>query len=293
MAIPRWRALRTGLFGSPLNAAITLACVVVLAWEVPPLVRWTLVDAVWHGPAERCSEAAGACWAFVGEKLRYILFGLYDPDRQWRPAAATVVLLALMALSALPRFWRRGTLALWGAGLATIVRTLAIGFIELTRGVPLIAVLYVATLLSPLMLPAGAAVGKLLRAQVAIVLFVAAYQAEIIRAGLQAVPRGQVEAARALGLGWWGTMRLVVLPQARRTGVPAMVNLGIGVFQDTTLIIVIGLFDILNTARTAAKDPAWLGFYDEAFGFAAVVYLVVCVTASRYSLWLERRLRGG
>ncbi|MGF7174185.1 amino acid ABC transporter permease [Azospirillum doebereinerae] len=345
VAAPRWRRWSHGLFGSPLNGVLTLACVALLAWAVPPLLRWTVLDAVWSGPADRCAEAAGACWAFIGEKLRYILFGFYDQDRQWRPAAASLILLGLAGLSGTPPFWRRATLALWAVGLATAVllltggpdgpavpterwsglpvnlllatvgmvaafplaillalarqsamggvRTLAVVFIEVTRGVPLIAVLYVATLLLPLMLPAGSAIDKLLRAQVAIVLFVSAYLAEIVRAGLQAVPPGQYEGARALGLGYWSTMRLVILPQALRTVIPSIVNLTIGVFQDTTLIVVIGLFDLLNTARSAAQDPAWLGFYDEAFGFAALVYVVFCVAASRYSLWLEARLRRG
>ncbi len=342
-SLPRWRRLRTGLFGTPLNAAVTLACLVLLAWAVPPLLRWTLLDAVWVGPADRCADAAGACWAFIGEKLRYILFGFYDHDRHWRPAVASAILLALAVVSGMPLFWRRTTLGLWVCGLAVAVllltgepggpavptdrwsglpvslllaaaglvgafplavllalarrsrmggvRTLAILFIEVTRGVPLIAVLYVATLLLPLMLPAGSAIDKLLRAQIAIILFVSAYLAEIIRAGLQAIPDGQHEAAQALGLGYWQAMRLVILPQALRTVIPSIVNLAIGLFQDTTLIIVIGLFDLLHTARTAAKDPAWLGFYDEAFGLVALIYLTVCVAASRYSLWLECRLR--
>jgi general L-amino acid transport system permease protein len=134
---------------------------------------------------------------------------------------------------------------------------------------------------------------KLLRAQLAIMLFAAAYMAEIIRAGLQAVPVGQYEAARALGLGFSPMMRLVVLPQALRAVIPSFVTLGIGILQDTTLVAVIGMFDFLNAARTAASDANWLGFTDEAFSFAAVVFCVLCFAASRYSLWLERRLRPG
>ncbi len=343
LALSHARALWGALFGTPVNTAITLACVAALAVSLPPLVRWAILDAVWSGPAERCAAGEGACWAFIGEKLRYILLGFYDQDRQWRPLAATLILLGLAGMSAAPLFWRRATLGVWLAGLTVAllllsglpdgppvpterwsglpvnlllttigmigafplavllalarrsrmggIRSLAVLFIEVTRGVPLIAVLYVATLLVPLMLPSGLAIDKLLRAQIAIILFVSAYLAEIIRAGLQAIPDGQYEAARALGLTYWGTMRLVILPQALRTVIPSIVNLAIGLFQDTTLIVVIGLFDVLNTARNAAKDPAWLGFYTEAFGFAALIYLTVCVLASRYSLWLEARLR--
>ncbi len=174
-----------------------------------------------------------------------------------------------------------------------IVRVLSVAFIEVLRGVPLIAVLYVSTLLFPLMLPSGASIDKLLRAEVAIILFVAAYMAEIVRAGLQALPGGQYEAARSLGLSWWNTMRLVVLPQALRAVIPSFVNLAIGIFLDTTLVIVIGLLDFLNTAKTAAADPHWLGFYNEAFAFAALVYFMICFAGSRYSLWLERWLHEG
>jgi general L-amino acid transport system permease protein len=338
----RWRALRDGLIGTPLNALITLACIGFLAWAVPPLLRWAVIDAVWSGTAESCRDAGGACWAFIGEKLRFILFGFYDPARHWRPLAATLILVGLAVVSGVPRFWHPRMLVAWALGLALVVllltghpgdpvpterwsglpvnlllamvgiigafplavllalgrrsgmgavRLLSVLFIEVTRGVPLIAVLYVATLLFPLMLPAGTAIDKLLRAQIAIILFVSAYLAEILRAGLQAIPRGQYEAARALGLGYWTAMRLVILPQALRTVIPSIVTLSIGVFHDTTLIVMIGLFDILNTARGAASDPQWLGFYEEAFGFVALLYVVVCASTSRYSLWLERRLR--
>ena len=338
----RWKGWRDGLFGSPGNALITLACVAFLAWALPPLLRWAVLDATWTGGADACRAAGGACWAFIGEKLRFILFGFYAPDRHWRPAAVLVLLLGFVVLACVPRFWRpalvpAGAAALGGAVLLLsglpggepvptdrwgglpltlllafagmtgafplavllalgrrsgmgFVRIACVTVIEVLRGVPLIAVLYVATLLVPLMLPAGVSLDKLLRAQLAIILFVAAYMAEIVRAGLQSVPHDQVEAAKALGLGYWGTMRLVVLPQALRTVIPSLVTLGIGIFQDTTLIVAIGLFDVLNTARSSAADPQWIGFYDEAFGFAALLYLGFSVAASRYSLWLERRL---
>lgn len=172
-----------------------------------------------------------------------------------------------------------------------VLRWLAIAFIELMRGVPLIAVLYFSTLLLPLMLPAGSTVDKLLRAQTAFVLFVSAYMAEIVRAGLQAVPSGQYEASMALGMDWRRMMQLVVLPQALRTVIPAFVTLGIGIFLDTTLVTVIGLFDLLNTARAAATDAAWLGFYYEAYAFAAAIYFTFSYLSSRYSLWLEGYLR--
>nr|WP_234941808.1 amino acid ABC transporter permease [Ensifer adhaerens] len=171
-----------------------------------------------------------------------------------------------------------------------IVRTLAIAFIETLRGVPMIAVLYVAMLIVPLALPSGAAIDKLLRAQIGVTLFFSAYLAEVIRAGLQVVPWGQREAALSLGLGYIQTIRLVVLPQALRAVIPAIVNLSIGIVLNTSLLAVIGIYDLLNAARTSATDPTWLGFYTEAYVFAAAVYFAICFTGSRYSIWLEKRL---
>lgn len=337
-----WRAWGRGLFGTPLNAVITVACLALLAWAVPPLLRWAVIDTTWTGTADACRLNGGACWAFIGEKLRFILFGFYPADRHWRPAVVLLILVGLVVASGIPRLWHRRMVAVWALALSGsvtllagqpsaapvptdrwgglpltlllsvvgmagafplaillalgrrsrmgLVRLFSVLFIELLRGVPLIAVLYVASLLIPLMLPAGLDIDKLLRAQIAIVLFTAAYLAEIVRAGLQAVPSGQYEAAQSLGLGYWGAMRLVILPQALRTVIPSIVNLAIGVLHDTTLIIVIGLFDVLNTARSSASDPEWLGFYDEAFGFVALLYVLLCSMASRYSLWLEARL---
>jgi len=140
------------------------------------------------------------------------------------------------------------------------------------------------------MLPAGAEIDKFARATVALILFVAAYLAEIIRAGLQSLPPGQAEAARTLGLTYWQTVRLVVLPQALKAVIAPMVTLAIGIFLDTTLVIIIGMFDFLNTTRTAATDPNWLGFYAEAYSIAGATYLILSAIASRYSLWLEQRL---
>jgi general L-amino acid transport system permease protein len=125
--------------------------------------------------------------------------------------------------------------------------------------------------------------------QVAITRFVAANMAEIIRARLQSVPRALGDAASALGLTWSAAMRLIILPQALRSVIPSFINLGIGIFLDTTLVT-IGLFDCLNAARISATDPKWLGFYNEAFAFAALVYFLFCIAGSRYSTWLETRL---
>lgn len=173
------------------------------------------------------------------------------------------------------------------------LRTLVIVFIELMRGTPMVAILYVAMLIVPMALPGAESMDKTLRAMLMITLFWSAYVAEVLRGGLQTISPGQEEAAAALGLGYWRTMQLVVLPQAMRQVIPGMVNLAIGFLLATSLLAVIGIFDLLNAARASATDPKWLGFYDEAYLLAATVYFVFCYGGSRYSRWLERYLRAG
>lgn len=168
---------------------------------------------------------------------------------------------------------------------------LAVSYIELLRGVPMIVVLYVAMLIVPMATPAGALVDKLLRAQIGIALFTSAYLAEVIRAGLQALPSGQTDAASALGLTYWQTARLIILPQALRAVIPAIVNLSVGIMLNTSLLAVIGVYDLLNSAKASATDTLWLGYYTEAYVFAATLYFAISFATSRYSLWLERHLR--
>jgi general L-amino acid transport system permease protein len=216
-----------------------------------------------------------------------IPFGPIVLTEQWGGLPITLLLAVIGLAGAFPL---AVALALARQSRRGGVRILAVVFIEVVRGVPFISILYMATLLFPLMLPHGASIDKFLRAQVALILFVSAYMAEIVRAGLSSVPRGQTEAGDALGLSYFNTMRLIVMPQALRAVIPSLVNLAIGIFQDTTLVLVIGMFDFLNTARAAATDPQWLGYYNESFAFVAAVYFICCFTLSRYSLWLERYL---
>lgn len=171
------------------------------------------------------------------------------------------------------------------------LRLLAIGYIELMRAVPMVAVLYVAMLIVPMALPQGVTLNKIGRATLMIGLFWTAYLAEVVRGGLQTLPAGQAEAATALGLGYWRTVALIVLPQALRNVIPGLVNLAIGFLLATSLLAVIGVFDLLNAAKASAADPQWLGFYDEAYLFVAAIYFVLCYAGSRYSLWLEAHLR--
>ena len=330
---------------TPFDAALSATVAVIVVAAAIPLARWALLEAVWSGTSEDCRASSGACWAFVGHKLAFIVFGLYPPAERWRAGLALGALVALIILTAMPRFWRRSLLVAWalalvaafwlmhgGAGLARVPtrlwgglpitvmltaiglslgfpiavvlalarrsrqpvpRVIAAAFVEVVRGVPLIAVLYVAALVVPLAMPRGLEIDKLFLAQGAVIVFASAYLAEGVRAGLQVVPRGQYDAARALGLRGWQMNRLVILPQALRVVVPSFVSIAVGFFQDTSLVVIIGLFDLLNTARVAAQDPQWLGFHTEAFVFVALIYVAGSTLMSQYGLWLERRLRSG
>ena len=324
-----------------MKRALTVVLALLIAAALLPFAQWALIDAVWRPDANACRAAHGACWGFIVEKHRFILFGTYPYDEQWRPALATAVLLALWIASALRAFWRRWLAALWAAGLVVIgalmwggvlglpyvenerwggliltlllttvglaaafplsialalgrrsqmpvMRALSITYIELIRGVPLISLLFMASVMLPLFLPGGMTIDKLARAQIALILFAAAYLAEVVRGGLQAIPRGQYDAAAALGLSYWDAMRSVILPQALRIAVPPLVNTCIGFFKDTSLVLIIGLFDLLSTIKVAMTEPAWSGFGVEAYLFAALVYFVFCFAMSRYSRRFER-----
>ena len=171
------------------------------------------------------------------------------------------------------------------------IRMLSVAFIEFIRGVPLITLLFVAIVILQLFLPPEVSLAQLIRVMIMITLFASAYMAEVIRGGLQAIPQGQYEAAQAMGLSYWRMMRLVVLPQALKISIPSIVNTFIGLFKDTTLVIIIGLFDILGQARLLQTNPDWFGKVDyETFVLAALFFFVICFGMSRYSINLEKRL---
>ena len=316
---------------------------IVLAWKgAVPFLEWALVDAVWRPDPAACRAAGGACWGFIAEKFRFILFGTYPFDEQWRAALATAALVCLWIVSGFRRCWKPWLPVAWLAGLAAIgvlmwggvaglsyvdherwgglaltlllttfgiafafplsillalgrrsslpvVKALCVGYIELIRGVPLISLLFMASVMVPLFLPGGFSIDKLVRAQLALILFAAAYLAEVVRGGLQAIPKTQYEMADALGLSYAQKTLYVVLPQALRIAVPPLVSTFIGFFKDTSLVTIIGLFDLLQAVKVSLAEPAWVGFGAEGYFFVALVYFAFCFSMSRYAATLEKR----
>jgi len=169
------------------------------------------------------------------------------------------------------------------------IRTLAVMFIEFWRGVPIIAVIFLASLILPLIVPSGIGVDRLARAVIGLALVIAAYMAEAVRGGLQAIPKGQYEAATALGLRYPATTVLIVLPQALRIALPAMTNEFIALLKNTSLVLIVSILDLLGVAQAALADPAWVGMTLEAYVFAGTIYWLLCFALSRASLRLERR----
>ncbi len=173
------------------------------------------------------------------------------------------------------------------------IRSLCVVYIELIRGVPLISLLFMSSVMFPLFLPEGITIDKMLRAQVAIILFTAAYIAEVVRGGLQSMPRGQFEAAESLGLSYAKTMRLIVLPQALKVVIPPTVGILISAFKDTSLVVIIALYDVLKTTKVTLSNPKWMGYSSEAYLFLAVLYFICCYAMSSYSRKLEKELHTG
>ena len=349
--------LRENLLSTPFNIALTIIIALLLAWAIPELVKFLLLDAVWTGAdREACLETVqhreiGACWPFLWERLPYFIYGSYPIPERWRVdvffAMLTVGVVWLLWLGAPRRdigsiyffavlpvcsyFLLHGfatiglpivDTVLWGGVLVTIVVAsvgivvslplgilLALGrrshmptvrlfstlFIEFVRGVPLITVLFMASVMLPLFVPEHFEPDKLLRALIGIALFASAYMAEVVRAGLQAIPKGQFEGAMAVGLRYWQMMRLIVLPQALKVTIPNIVNTYIGLFKDTTLVFIVGIFDLLRTIEVARIDPKWATPVTSTTGYAvaAIFYLIFCYGMSRYARATEARLASG
>lgn len=340
-----WPWVRANLLATPLTAAATLLLGGVLLWVLPQLIHWTLISAVWRPDHAACRAAeAGACWGVVAEKYRFILMGRYPFEAHWRPMLATTLLVALLVLSCIRRFWRPWLALVWAgvlaaffalmyggvAGLSVVetdrwgglpltlllssislvacfpialvvalgrrsrlpaIRTFCTLYVELIRGVPLISVLFMASFMFPLFMPQGTTIDVLLRVLVGITLFAAAYMAEVIRGGLQAVPKGQAEAAATLGLSYWQTQRKIILPQALAMVVPGIMNNFISTFKDTSLVTIVSLYELTGAMKMALNSDAdWRPYVMEGYFFIALIYFIFCFSMSRYSRWVEAQL---
>jgi general L-amino acid transport system permease protein len=340
---------RRRFFYGPGASIVTIAATALLAWLGWLALDWAVIRAVAQPDYAACKlPHRGACWGFVAEKWRLIVFGRYPYEEQWRPALATAAVLAMLVASALPALWTRrgarwlvagwiaalalffflmlgGALGLsvvgterWGGLPLTVIltligigasaplgvllalarrstlpllRSLAAAYIELVRGVPLLTVLFVATFVFPLVLPPGWRIDPFWRVAIGLVLFQAAYMAETVRGGLQTLPRGQLDAGTSLGLRYWQLQRAVVMPQALVAVIPAFVNNLLSTFMDTSLVTVVSMYDLTGSLRLALGDPQWRDFFIEGYLFIASIYFLGSFAMSRYSQWLERRLK--
>jgi len=209
------------------------------------------------------------------------------PWTKWGGLFLTLVISGIGIASALPGGI---ILALGRRSRLPVIRVLSTTFIELFRSVPLITVLFMATTMFPLFMPEGFVLNKLVQVIIAVCLFNACYMAETVRAGLQAIPKGQFEGAHTIGLGYWGTMGLIIMPQALKHMIPNIVGSFIGLLKDTVLVSIIGLFDILGMLRSISRDTPWLGLHKEPLIFGAVLFFVICFSMSKYSRHLEAKL---
>ena len=257
----RLQTLRERLFATWLDTAVTLICLYIV-WRLSvPLVEWLLIDATWNGTSREDCKASGACWVFVRARFGQFMYGQYPVSERWRVDIVAV----LMVLAALVLSWRR----------LPRRREVAAGCV----------------IILPLIMPTGFDVDRLARAIIGLAFVIAAYMAEAVRGGLQALPEGQAEAAQALGLGYWRIQHKIVLPQALRIALPAMTNEFIALFKNTTLVLIVSIFDLLGIAQAALADPAWVGMNMEAYVFAGAIYWFACFGLSQWSRSREKRLQ--
>ena len=208
------------------------------------------------------------------------------PTDKWGGLMLTIMVAAVGIVAAFPI---GVVLALGRASHLPIIKSISVTYIEFIRGVPLITILFMSSIILPLFFPEGISFDKLLRALIGIAMFEAAYIAENIRGGLQSIPKGQFEAADAIGLSYWQKMFLVILPQALKVAIPNLVGVSIALFQDTTLVLIIGLFDLLAMVRLSAADSYWLGYETEGYVFVTFIFWFFCYSMSNFSQKLEKR----
>jgi len=335
--------IRFNLFNGAFNSILTIITLLLLWKTVPPVFKWAFIDSVWFADSSACRGSDGACWSIISANFRFIIFGFFPYESQWRPLLAMTLLFGLLfyskdrnhwkkslgyawiiGLIAMGMFMRGGIFGLapvesakWGGLPLTLLLSvfgltaayplgviLALGrqsklpalkllcvlYIELIRGVPLISLLFMSSVIFPLLLPEGVTINNILRAQTAIILFTAAYIAEVVRGGLQGMSLGQYEAAESIGLNYYLTMRLIILPQALKIVIPPTVSILISAFKDTSLVVIISLWDLLKTSKSILSNPEWMGFSRELYIFIAILYFLGCFSMSNYSRKLEKEL---
>lgn len=339
-------SLVSSLLGTPFNATLTAAFILLLYFAVPPFIDWAVLDAaVFPAVPETCRTATGACWSFIVAKHSQILFGIYPFDERWRPLLVCVLLIGLLVYSVRPSAWHARLAAYWVAALAVswvlmsggfaglapvstdnwgglpvtllltvvaiglgfpagvllalarrsdlpVIRLLSTLFIELTRALPLLSILFIASIMLPLLVPEEILPDKFFRALIALTMFASAYLAEVVRGGLQALPKGQAEAAQALGLSYWQCQIRVILPQAIAVVIPALTNTIIVMIKNTSLVLVVGLFDLISSGKAALADPEWSSPSVEVYLFITAIYFTLCFGFSRFADSLERRAKG-
>jgi len=266
-------------------------------WRVDAFFALLAIGVAWMAWLDAPRRDLGVVYFFVVMPVAAIVLllgfpaiGLEAvPTSSWGGVLVTIVVASVGIVASLPIGI---LLALGRRSKMPAVRLFSVIFIEFVRGVPLITVLFMASVMLPLFVPDTWSPDKLLRALIGVSLFSSAYMAEVVRAGLQAIPKGQFEAAMAVGLGYWQTMRLIILPQALKITIPNIVNTTIGLFKDTTLVFVVGIFDFLMTIEAARVDPNWATPVTSTTGyaFAAIFYLIFCYGMSRYARMVEARL---
>ncbi len=397
--------MKRNLFSSTVNTIFTIIGFALVILAIPPLLNWTIFDAVWSGGSDACKATPNvACWPFIGAWWEFFIYGFYDQTQRWRvdivlwflyawiafiipddearasrPTSSilgfviggiSVIFVTLLIRHNAPTMWMLlagflviglilwawglengrsrigmillfifpiGTYFLLGGGVLGLVEVptsnwggfsltlviaitgivaslplgilLALGrrsdlpalrlictlFIEFWRGVPLITVLFMASFMLPLFMPRGVEFDQLMRALIGVALFSSAYMAEVVRGGLQAIPKGQYEGAQSLGLSYWKTMGFIVMPQALKIVIPGIVSTFIGLFKDTTLVLIIGLIDFLNSVQTAFTNPEWSIHSVPYTGYmiVAIVFFIHCYGMAVYSKHLEDKLHTG
>ena len=334
--------LKSNIFYSWTSSIYTLILLYIFASILVNIANWAIFDASFLGDDRSFCEVDGACWTFIGSKMRQFIYGFYPIEELWRPTLAfflsmlMIVLLfsplkhkfSLLGICSLVLFILSSWLLYGGLGLAVvdtskwggllitmygsfvaiffslplgillalgrinknmpIIRYFCVVNIEFWRGVPLITILFMASTMFPFFVPPGTELDKLLRALIGLTLFQSAYIAESLRGGMQSISQGQYEAADSINLSYWQKMRLVILPLSMRVAIPNFTGNSISLIKDSSLFMIIGLFDLLNMVIATSSDTSWLGFETEGYVFVGFIFWMLCFGVSKIGKLFER-----